>query len=101
MIGVSLLCQREKPQNQTPTTKMTIYINQTAIFLHVTGGVRAIFDDEEIYCFGEFISAQDFNHDEFLLVDSDLIEGINFAGNNYYQRELTENIYETFGYLIP
>ena len=69
----------------------TYYTNGIATLMRVDGGVKALYDDEGLLQWGEFISDDDFNESEFNTVDFGEVDFTNI--DPYYQREMTQDIY--------
>jgi len=68
----------------------TYYINGIATLMKINGGCLALYDDQGIYNWGEFISDADFNEDAFYQVEFKETDFTNLDA--FYQREITEQI---------
>lgn len=75
--------------------RATFAINSLATFQKVSEGWRALWDEEGLYNWGDFVAAADFNADEFRLVT---YAPADFENQDpYYQRQICEEVVMELG----
>lgn len=70
--------------------KATYFVGNGSIFQKVDGGVKALYDEEERYQYGEFLADKDFSPDGLKVVEYEATDFSN--ADAYYQRQMTEEV---------